>query len=141
MIQIFKVVNAKDVFEEFYMRGLSRRLLLKKSASQEQEKLMITKLRNELSYEFGNKSDSMLKDLGENEKLLKEYRTMRGGEEALREKSHGIEANYHVLSQGSWPIRAEVKNAVLPPIISDVQEDFKKYYMSRHQGKCLTFCP
>ena len=35
VIQIFKVVNAKDVFEEFYMRGLSRRLLLKKSASSE----------------------------------------------------------------------------------------------------------
>ena len=75
---------------------------------------MITKLRNELSYEFGNKSDSMLKDLAENEKLLKEYRAMRGGEEALREKNHGVEASYHVLSQGSWPIRPEVKNAIMP---------------------------
>ena len=34
---------------------------------------MNTKLRNELSYEFGNKTDSMLKDLAENEKLMKEY--------------------------------------------------------------------
>ena len=80
------------------MRGLARRLLLKKSASYEQEKIMITKLRNELSYEFGNKSDFMLKDLAENEKLLKEYKAIRGGEEALRKTNQGVEAGYYVLS-------------------------------------------
>lgn len=62
-INIFKFVNAKDVFEEFYLRGLARRLLLKKSASTEAEKIMMSKIRTECSPEFGNKSDSMLKDL------------------------------------------------------------------------------
>lgn len=62
-IEIFKFVNAKDVFEEFYLRGLARRLLLKKSASTEAEKIMLTKIRTECSSEFGTKTDSMLKDL------------------------------------------------------------------------------
>lgn len=38
VLTLFKFCKAKDVFEEFYMRGLSRRLLLKKSASTESER-------------------------------------------------------------------------------------------------------
>ena len=38
---LFRIVKAKDIFEEFYQRGLSRRLLLKKSASYDSEKMMI----------------------------------------------------------------------------------------------------
>jgi cullin 4 len=83
-IEIFKFVNAKDVFEEFYLRGLARRLLLKKSASTEAEKIMLSKIRTECSPEFGTKTDSMLKDLQESEHIMKEYRTMKGGEDSLR---------------------------------------------------------
>lgn len=97
-IEIFKFVNAKDVFEEFYLRGLARRLLLKKSASTEAEKIMLSKIRTECSSEFGTKTDSMLKDLQESEHIMKEYRTMKGGEDALREKNQGIEAQFHILS-------------------------------------------
>ena len=83
-IILFKYVNAKDVFEEFYLRGLARRLLLKKSASTESEKVMLAKIRIECSAEFGTKSDSMIKDLQESEHIMKEYRTLKGGEESLR---------------------------------------------------------
>lgn len=38
---LFRIIKAKDIFEEFYQRGLSRRLLLKKSASYDSEKMMI----------------------------------------------------------------------------------------------------
>lgn len=113
-IAIFKFVNAKDVFEEFYLRGLARRLLLKKSASTEAEKIMLSKLRTECSPEFGTKSDAMLKDLQESEHIMKEYRTLKGGEDSLREKFGGLEAQFHILSQGSWPIRSEVKGVVMP---------------------------
>lgn len=47
VIQVFRFVKSKDVFEEFYARGLCRRLLLKKSASFEAEKSMISKLKTE----------------------------------------------------------------------------------------------
>jgi hypothetical protein len=33
VIQIFRFVESKDIFEQFYSRSLMRRLLLKKSAS------------------------------------------------------------------------------------------------------------
>ena len=91
-IALFKLVNAKDVFEEFYLRGLARRLLLKKSASTEAESIMLAKLRIECSSEFGTKSDAMLKDLQESEHIMKEYRTLKGGEDVLRAKHGGLEA-------------------------------------------------
>lgn len=47
VLQVFRYVKSKDVFEEFYARGLCRRLLLKKSASYEAERSMISKLKTE----------------------------------------------------------------------------------------------
>jgi hypothetical protein len=47
VINVFRYVKSKDVFEEFYARSLSRRLLLKKSANREAEQLMITELKSE----------------------------------------------------------------------------------------------
>ena len=81
VISLFKATNAKDVFEEFYMRGLARRLLLKKSASTDGERAVIAKLKIECSNEFGTKADAMLRDLQESETFVKEYRKMRGGED------------------------------------------------------------
>ena len=66
-IYIFKLCESKDIFETFYMRALSRRLLLQKSASFEAEKVMFSRLRSECSNEFTTKTENMLKDLTESE--------------------------------------------------------------------------
>lgn len=63
VIGLFKLCQAKDIFEEFYMRGLSRRLLLKKSSSNDSEKSMLTRLRAECGSEFTTKAEAMMKDL------------------------------------------------------------------------------
>ena len=105
VLDLFKATNAKDVFEEFYMRGMARRLLLKKSASTDAERAVIAKLKIECSNEFGTKADAMLRDLQESDTFCKEYTKMRGGEDVLIEKFDGTEANFHILSQGAWPIR------------------------------------
>jgi hypothetical protein len=49
---LYRIVTAKDIFEEFYQRGLSRRLLLKKSASYESEQVMIQKLKTDCGDTF-----------------------------------------------------------------------------------------
>jgi cullin-4 len=71
---LFKLCNAKDIFEEFYSRGLSRRLLLKKVSSYESERQMITRLRAECSADFSNKCEAMMKDLSESENFMEDYR-------------------------------------------------------------------
>ena len=57
---LFKICKSKDIFEEFYQRGLCRRLLLKKSASYDSEKMMIMRLKTECGDQFITKVEKML---------------------------------------------------------------------------------
>jgi len=71
---------------------------------------------------------------------LRDYVKVKGGPEALLKRNQEVEASFHVLSQGAWPISGQVKGVKIPPMIEDIQKDFEHYYKSRHNGKMLTFC-
>ena len=73
MLVFFKILKAKDIFEEFYQRGLSRRLLLKKSASYDSEHMMISKLKTECGDIFITKIEGMLKDLSNSDTFMKNF--------------------------------------------------------------------
>lgn len=134
---LFRIVKAKDIFEEFYQRGLSRRLLLKKSASYDSEKTMIMKLKTECGDHFIQKVERMLKDLTASDQFMREYLKVKG--DTLSEKYSGAEVNFHVLSSNSWPIQQNVKSN-LPHLIGRIQDDFDMYYKNRNQGKCIKYC-
>lgn len=55
--------QGKDVFEAFYKRILSRRLLMGRSASMDAEKLCISKIKAECGPQFTNQLEGMLKVL------------------------------------------------------------------------------
>lgn len=81
IMQIFRYINGKDVFEAFYKKDLAKRLLLGKSLSQDAEKAMISKLKAGLYWKvesmnlnanssitecgatFTNKMEGMFKDI------------------------------------------------------------------------------
>jgi len=46
LMEIFRYINGKDVFEAFYKKDLAKRLLLVKSAWVDGEKAMIAKLKS-----------------------------------------------------------------------------------------------
>ncbi len=54
-------LQGKDVFEAFYKRILSRRLLMGRSASMDAEKLCISKIKAECGAQFTNQLEGMLK--------------------------------------------------------------------------------
>lgn len=54
---------AKDVFEAFYCRKLSKRLLLEKSISNDLERSIIAKLKAECGSTFTNRISGMYKDV------------------------------------------------------------------------------
>ena len=45
LIQLFRFVHGKDIFEAFYKKDLAKRLLLHRSASVDAEKAMLSKLK------------------------------------------------------------------------------------------------
>mmetsp|Transcript_6153 Transcript_6153/g.9898 ORF Transcript_6153/g.9898 Transcript_6153/m.9898 type:complete len:122 (-) Transcript_6153:950-1315(-) len=106
VLTLFKIVKAKDIFEEFYQRGLCRRLLLKKSASYDSEKKMIMKLKTECSDGFISKVEGMMKDLTVSNELMKKYQ-LAFGDQNFR-KFGGVEAFFSVLSSNCWPINTEI---------------------------------
>lgn len=110
-----------------------RRLLLKKSASQEAEKIMISKLRTECGDVFTKKAEGMMRDLSESNEFMKEYLKVKG------ENPEGIETTFSVLSNSSWPISAVLK-CNMPPQLERIQETFTQYYVGRHSGRCLQWC-
>jgi cullin-4 len=56
-----RFLQGKDVFEAFYKRILSRRLLMGRSASMDAEKLCISKIKAECGPQFTNQLEGMLK--------------------------------------------------------------------------------
>lgn len=100
---LLKLVKAKDVFEEFYMRGLSRRLLLKKVASLDVEKAIVERIKIECNGDMGKKAETMFKDISESEALQKEF-----------PQAFSFTPQFFVLEQGSWPIHSRVKRVIIP---------------------------
>jgi len=50
VIQIFRYLQDKDIFEGFYKNSLAKRLLDQRSSSEESEKLLVLKLKEECGF-------------------------------------------------------------------------------------------
>jgi cullin 1 len=70
---VFKYVEDKDVFQKFYSRMLSRRLVHSTQASDEAEASMITKLKEACGFEYTNKLSRMFQDMGVSKDLEKAF--------------------------------------------------------------------
>lgn len=63
ILALFQFLEDKDVFERYYKTHLAKRLLLGRSASDDAERQMISKLKIECSYQFTNKLEGMFNDI------------------------------------------------------------------------------
>lgn len=58
-MEIFKFINDKDVFQKFYQKKLSSRLVNGTSASDDSESSMISKLKEICGFEYTSKLQKM----------------------------------------------------------------------------------
>src|SRR5579859_304982 len=70
---VFKYVEDKDVFQKFYSRMLSRRLVNATQASDEAETSMIGKLKEACGFEYTNKLSRMFQDMSVSRDLEKAF--------------------------------------------------------------------
>ena len=133
---LFRYVDGKDLFEAFYKKDLSKRLLLGKSASIDAEKSMISKLRAECGSGFTSKLEGMFKDIELSRDIMASFRESS----QHREMQSDVELSVSVLTQGYWPTYppAEVN---LPAEMGALQEGFSSYYTSKHSGRRLQWHP
>ncbi|KAK4455862.1 Cullin-4B [Podospora aff. communis PSN243] len=134
-IELFRFIEGKDVFEAFYKKDLARRLLMGRSASQDAERNMLSKLKSECGSSFTHNLEQMFKDqeLGRDE--MASYKEWFAG--TGRSKS-GMDLNVSILSAAAWPTYPDTV-LFLPKDVVDHINSFDTYYRSKHTGRRLTW--
>ena len=74
IINIFKYINSKDIFEAFYFKQLAKRQLLEKSKSIDLEKSVISKLKAECGATFISRLYNMQKDIDVSKTYMENFK-------------------------------------------------------------------
>ena len=141
-ITLLRYVQDKDLFERYYKKHLSRRLLMGRSVSAEVEQQMISRMKIEVGNNFTLKLEGMFKDMKLSEDLTSGYKTHVSGLDADRNKKK-VDLSIHVLTQTFWPQESmassndETSGCVFPPDIDKLKASFENYYLSKHNGRKL----
>eukprot|EP01041_Mallomonas_annulata_P007028 gene7028-14297_t len=131
-IVIFRFLQDKDIFENFYKIHLSKRLLSLRNISDDYERIMISKLKSECGYQFTSKLEGMFMDM----------HTSKNGSDDFHAsstcKAMDIELEVTVLTTGYWPIQA-LPPCVLPQQINTARDIFQSFYLTKNTGRKLNW--
>ncbi|XP_056295831.1 cullin-4B [Pseudoliparis swirei] len=129
---IFRFIYGKDVFEAFYKKDLSKRLLVGKSASVDAEKSMLSKLKHECGAAFTSKLEGMFKDMELSKDIMVQFKQHM----QCQNLPGNIELTVNILTMGYWPTYVPME-VHMPPEIVRLQEIFKTFYLGKHSGRKL----
>ena len=136
MVQIFSFLNDKDLFSEIYRNHLSKRLLNNKSANDDAEKSMISKLKLKCGAQFTSKMEGMRNDLLQGKDHVSKFAEFDKSGYNIGE----VDFNVQVLTTGFWPSNVETK-LDLPPVMKSCVEAFTAYYDESTEARKLNFVP
>lgn len=135
VVKLLAYISDKDLFAEFYRKKLARRLLFDKSANDDHERSILTKLKQQCGGQFTSKMEGMVTDLTlakENQGHFDDY---------LNENSHahpGIDLTVTVLTTGFWPSYKSF-DLNLPAEMVRCVEVFKQFYQTKTKHRKLTW--
>ena len=145
-ITLLRYIQDKDMFERYYKKHLSKRLLMKRSVSMDAERQMISKMKMEVGNTFTQRIESMFKDMAVSEDLSANYK--RHVQEKRGPDPHRAELDVNVLTSTMWPLEAmnpshregePRSTCVLPREIESVRQGFERFYLDKHSGRQLTW--
>lgn len=150
-ITLLKYIQDKDMFERYYKKHLSRRLLMDKSASIEIEKQMVGRMKIELGNTFTSKMEGMFKDMTISDELTANYRDYMKAKQG--EDSQRIDLKIQVLTSMTWPTEMmerisndpdssnQIPKINFSPEIGKLKSSFENFYSQKHSGRRLTWLP
>nr|4F52_A Chain A, Cullin-1 [Homo sapiens]4F52_C Chain C, Cullin-1 [Homo sapiens] len=133
VMEKFKKIEDKDVFQKFYAKMLAKRLVHQNSASDDAEASMISKLKQACGFEYTSKLQRMFQDIGVSKDLNEQFKKHLTNSEPL-----DLDFSIQVLSSGSWPFQQSCTFA-LPSELERSYQRFTAFYASRHSGRKLTW--
>eukprot|EP00762_Andalucia_godoyi_P002278 ANDGO_07507.mRNA.1 Cullin-3 len=150
VVQLFRLLYAKDKFGEYCQRLLARRLLSGKSRVTEfSENRFLMMIREECGQQFTARMISMMDDIRVSKELITQFKEFRRNtlsanasaqpSEVLAafRQSASVDLNVFVLKTGSWPL-----NRSFPVNFTDFQpciESFKAFYANLNRARKLSF--
>ncbi|KYK61411.1 ubiquitin ligase subunit CulD [Drechmeria coniospora] len=134
-LELFRFIEGKDTFEAFYKKDLARRLLMGRSASQDAERMMLTKLRGECGSNFTHNLEQMFKD----QELAKdEMDAYRQWCKANEQEKPAVQLSVMILSAAAWPTYPDTRMG-LPDEVAAQVDQFDRHYRTKHTGRILTW--
>ncbi|CAK7564742.1 MAG: Serine/threonine-protein kinase tel1 [Sporothrix epigloea] len=141
-LELFRFIEGKDVFEAFYKKDLARRLLMGRSASQDTERNMLSKLKTECGSSLTHNLEQMFRDQELSRDEMAAYRQWlqgRGGDHSSSSSSNNaVDLQVSVLSAAAWPSYPDTALNLPPAVLAQVNL-FDKYYKTKHTGRRLTW--
>lgn len=144
-ITLLRYVKDKDLFETYYKKHLSRRLLMKRSVSMDAERQMISKMKVEVGNQFTQRLESMFRDMTVSDDLTSSYKDYikRTGEPDQKK----LDLEINVLTSTMWPmeIMSSAKDGevqlpcIFPKEVENVKQSFEQFYLSKHSGRKLSW--
>ncbi|KAG5567691.1 hypothetical protein RHGRI_003033 [Rhododendron griersonianum] len=144
VVKLLAYISDKDLFAEFYRKKLSRRLLFDKSANDDHERLILTKLKQQCGGQFTSKMEGMLTFHGfvfqvtdltlakENQNHFEEYLGKNPN------ANPGIDLTVTVLTTGFWP-SYKSSDLSLPVEMVKCVEVFKEFYQTKTKHRRLSW--
>lgn len=132
---LFRYLTDKDKFERYYKNHLARRLLYGRSANDDAERNMVTKLKAEMGYQFVQKLEGMFTDMRLSAEAVNTF-----GNYQNRHGKLPFDLTVNVLTASNWPqpIVTASTCRFSEPLTGAIQV-FQSYYDSRHNGRRLTW--
>ncbi|URE21626.1 cullin 1 [Musa troglodytarum] len=135
VVRLLAYISDKDLFAEFYRKKLARRLLFDKSANDDHERSILTKLKQQCGGQFTSKMEGMVTDLT----LARENQS--NFEDHLNSNPHtnpGIDLTVTVLTTGFWPSYKSF-DLNLPAEMVKCVEVFREFYQTKTKHRKLTW--
>lgn len=130
-IYIFKFLEAKDMFEKYYIKKLSFRLLYQTTTSEDFEVQLIEKFKSLCGSGFVSKAEEIVNDLRNSRELNTNFNSKY-------KSSLNNLIDIKICSDASWPIKNPIK-CKLSKLLDDYFHNFVIYYRTIMPGRSLNW--
>ncbi|KAJ5987994.1 hypothetical protein N7481_003204 [Penicillium waksmanii] len=143
-ITLLRYIKDKDLFETYYKKHLSRRLLMKRASSMDAERQMISKMKLEVGNQFTQRIEHMFKDMTVSEDLSASYKAHIA--QSAEPDPKRIDLDINVLTSTMWPMEMMASRdghvqlpCTFPKEIESLKQSFEKFYLGKHSGRKLSW--
>ncbi|KAJ3214154.1 hypothetical protein HDU67_002014 [Dinochytrium kinnereticum] len=128
LMDLFRVLSGKDVFEAFYQKCLAKRLILGRCRHMHMERIILSKLKAECGPDYTAKLEGMFRDMDLSADLRQSF------EIVTCNSSRSV--SFNILTTGFWPAFPKL-SFIVPPLFENLQNEVSAFYKVKHSGRNL----